>query len=94
MRVINNEKARARIYIRNNIQSCITNITSESNSVYTIMAAISNAMSGSVVGTDHKLRNDCSLVLSDISQALELLYRCIELTDQLDITEEIPDDQY
>lgn len=94
MRVINNDKERAKIYLRSNIQSCVTNVTSESNKLHETISAIQNAVGGSPSGADGKLIGSCQQALQQISSALQNLNQSIQFVNQIDTSEEVPDGKY
>lgn len=94
MRVINNDKERAKIYLRSNIQSCVTNVTSESNKLHETISAIQNAVGGSSSGVDGNLIGSCQQALQQISSALQNLNQSIQFVNQIDTREEVPDGKY
>ncbi|MBQ2695095.1 hypothetical protein IJG04_00430 [Candidatus Saccharibacteria bacterium] len=94
MWVINHEKEREKIYLRNDTGSSITNISHESNEVQNIVSHISYAMSGAPSGSDAELTGRAKQALHSLSQCLEQLYRAQNLIEQLKTMEEIPDGLY
>lgn len=94
MRVINNEKERDKIYLRTGIQSCITNVTSESNKIQETVSALQNAVGGSPSGIDGKLIGACQQALQQISVGLQNLNQSIQFVNQIDTSEEVPDGKY
>ncbi len=94
MRVVNNDKARAKTYLRNDIGSNMTNIMNESNRVQDLVSQLSQTMSGSMSGIDKDLIGNAQQSLQYISQALQYLQQAYNTAGQLDVTEEIPDEQY
>lgn len=85
---IDYRKARAQSYLRSAVQSSITNITDEDNRIRDIVAALNNAVSGSVYDADLKLIENCQRTLQELSSALHLMYLCLDYIEQLDIWEE------
>lgn len=94
MRVINNDKERDKIYLRTDIQSCITNVTSESNKLQETVSILQNAIGGSPSGIDGKLIGTCKQALQQISVGLQNLYQSVQFVNQIDTSEEVPDGKY
>lgn len=94
MRAINNEKERDKIYLRTDIQSCITNVTSESNKLQDTISALQNAVGGSPSGIDGKLIGSCQQALQQISVGRHNLYQSIQFVNRIDTSEEVPDGKY
>lgn len=94
MRVVNNKKESARIYLLNDIKSIITNVTHEKNEINTTIAALNNAIGGAPSGIDSSLIGDCKYTQDQLESALQILNRSSEQARSLDTSEEIPDEQY
>lgn len=94
MLVVNNDKERQKVYLRSNVQSCITNVTSESNKIHETISALHNAVGGSPSGEDSKLIGYFQQALQQISVALQNLNRSLQFINDIDTREEIPDEQY
>ena len=94
MRVINSEKEQARIYLRSDIDNVITNVTHESNEMHNTVLALNDVLSGACSGMDARFLGSCQKVLQDLSMALQALNHCRELVNRIDVSEEIPDEQY
>lgn len=92
MRVINNGKERIRIYLRNDIESSITNITSISNEIQNILAALNDILGGSLMENDLDVMGNCQKILQNLSSALQQLNKCYGIINRIDITEEIADE--
>ena len=93
MRKVDNEKERNKIWLRSSIQSCITNVTSESNKLQEIISALQNAVGGSPSGIDVELIGACQQTLQQISVGLQNLNQGIQFVDQIKTSEEVPDDE-
>ena len=94
MLVVNNEKERQKTYLRSNIQSCITNVTAESNKIHDTISALQNAVGGAPSGADGRLIGLCQQALQQISVALQNLNQSQQYVNEIDTREEIPDEQY
>ena len=94
MKVINNDRERDKIYLRSNIQSCITNITNESNKLQETISILQNAVGGSPSGIDGKLIGRCKQALEQISIGLQNLNQSIQFINQIDTYEEISDGEH
>lgn len=94
MRVINNSKERAKIYLRSDIESMITSVMNESNELHDTIAMLNNTVGGSPSGLDSSLIGSCQKVLQDLLTTLQSLNRCRELVNSIDTSEEIPNEQY
>lgn len=94
MRVVNNEKERAKSYLSSDIESNITNILHTSNEIQELVAQLSQIMSGSLSSADQELIGTAQQSLQYLSQAMQHLYQAQNSASQLDTTEEIPDEQY
>jgi len=92
MWVINQSKERIRIYLRNDIESNITNLINESNEIHASISAINRAVGGTPSGNDAKLIGSCQLALQNISIALQNLNVCRERIEQLNTKEWVSDD--
>lgn len=94
MRIVNNEKENVKIYLRNDIESSITNITQENNEMHNTIMALDHAIGGSLSGTDTALIGNCQKILQDLSRVLQCLNRCREYVNAIDTREEVSDEQY
>ena len=94
MRVVNNQKAQAKTYIRNDLKSNVTNLHHEKNELQDTIAILCNLVSGSLIGIDQELVGYCQKTRQELDRALQQLNMAAGLVDQLDITEEIPDNEY
>ena len=94
MRVVNNQKAQAKTYIRNDLKSNVTNLNHEKNELQDTIAILCNLVSGSLVGIDQELIGYCQKTRQELDRAIQQLNMAAGLIDQLDITEEIPDNEY
>ncbi len=92
MWVINNQKQSAKIYLKSDIESSITNTTDISNRIHTVIAAINRAVGGMPAGADRKLIDDCNRALNELSNALQMLYLCRSQIERLETREWIDDD--
>ena len=93
MWVINNDKERAKIYLRNDIESSVTNITDASNKINEAIASINRAASGMASGKDKQLMDECKRAERQLSLALQNLNACRSYVNQLDTREWIEDEQ-
>ncbi len=94
MRVVNNEKARAKTYIQNDMRSAITNILNESNEIKGLISQLSHTISGATSGVGNELIGVAQRSLSSLSQSIQYLQQAQQTAAGLDVTEEVPDDQY
>ena len=94
MRVVNNRKAQAKTYIRNDLKSNVTNLRHEDSELQDTIAILCNLVGGSRIGIDQELIGYCQKARQDLERALQQLDAAAALTDRLDITEEIPDHEY
>ncbi len=94
MRVINNEKARSKTYLQNDIGSSITNILYQSNQLQEIISQLSQTLRGSASGVDQNLIASATQALQQFSQTSQYLHQAQSMAAQIDVTEEIPDEQY
>ena len=93
MWVINNDKERAKIYLRNDIESSVTNITDASNKINEAIASINRAAAGMASGKDKQLMDECKRAERQLSLALQNLNACRSYVNQLDTREWIEDEQ-
>ena len=94
MWVVNNKKQTAKIYLRSDVESSITNITDLCNRLDTVITAVNGAVGGSTVSADIKINDDCRIAIDRLTSALADLYKCRSYTDRFDTREWIDDDQY
>ena len=94
MRVVNNKKASAKTYIRNDLKSNVTNLRSEDSNIQDTIAILCKLVGGSMIRADQEMIGDCQVAREKISLALKQLNTAASLVDMLDTTEEIPDDEY
>ena len=94
MRVVNNKKAQAKTYIRNDLKSNVTNLSHEKNELQDTIAILCNLVSGSLVGIDQELIGYCQKTRQELDRAIQQLNMAAGLLDQLDITEEVTDNEY
>lgn len=92
MRVVNNTKANAKTYIRNDLKSNVTNLHSEDSNIQDTMAILCNLVGGSLLRIDQEMTGYCQIARENISLAVQQLNTAASLVDKLDTTEEIPDD--
>ena len=92
MWVVNEEKERVKIYLKNDIESNITNITEVSNRIHETIAAINGAVGGSAMGVDQKMIGDCQRAQQELSTALQSLFECRNYVEQLDTMEWVDDE--
>lgn len=93
MWVINNDKERAKIYLRNDIESSVTNITDASNKINEAIASINRAAAGMASRKDKQLMDECKRAERQLSLALQNLNACRSYVNQLDTREWIEDEQ-
>ena len=91
MWIENNEKGRAKTYLKNDIESSITNITALSNRIHSVISALSAVAAGTATGIDQQMIDECQRTLLQLTSALQNLYTCRNLADQLDTMERIED---
>ncbi len=89
MKVKNNKKETARIYMLNDVQSILTEVTSVSNEFHDTISAIDNVVGGgtSIFGTGFSC--DYVSVNSKISDAIKALNQSECLLRTIDISEKI-----
>lgn len=92
MRVVNKTKASAKIYIRNDLKSNVTNLHGEDSDIRDTMAILCSLVSGSLLRVDQEMTGYCRAAREYISLAVQQLNTAASLVDKLDATEEIPDD--
>jgi len=92
MWVVNEEKERAKQYLRSDIESNITNLSDVSNRIHESMAGINRAMAGSMLGADRQMLDECQRSLKEVSTALENLYSCRNYVEQLETREWVEDE--
>jgi hypothetical protein len=93
MEVVNNQKAQAKISIRNDLKSNVTNISHESNEIQDTIAMLNHFLGGSPMGAESEAIGYCQKALHDLSQALQKINLAAGYIDQLKTTEEIPNDE-
>lgn len=91
MWVVDRQKERERIYLRNDIQSITTNVTNVSNEVHRLIAALDQAIGGSPSGADTRLIGICQSALQEISSSLQRLNTAYQYANELDVMEWIDD---
>lgn len=91
MWVVDRQKERERIYLRNDIQSITTNVTNVSNEVHNLIAVLNQAIGGSPSAVDAKLIGICQSALREISSSLQRLNTAYQCANDLDIMEWIDD---
>ncbi len=91
MWVVDRQKERERIYLRNDIQSITTNVTNVSNEVHRLIAALDQAISGSPTGADARLIGICQSALQEISSSLQRLNTAYQCAGELDVMKWIDD---
>ena len=87
MWIENNEKGRAKTYLKNDIEGTITNITDSSNQIHSVISALSAVASGTVTGIDQQMIDECQRALLQLNLALQNLYTCRNYANQLNTTE-------
>lgn len=92
MWIKNNDKERIKSYIKNDIESNITNITSIINHLHDLIYMINRAVAESPSGFDRIIINDCKKIIIDLSSALQILYTCRRYADQIDTKEWVEDE--
>lgn len=92
MWVVNNNKERIKIYLKNDIESNITNLTDASNRIHDTIAAINRTIAGAATGVDNQMIGDCQRALQELSTALQSLYVCRNYVDRLETREWIDDE--
>lgn len=91
MWVVDRQKERERLYLRNDIQSITTNVTNVSNEVHRLIAALDQAIGGSPSGADARLIGICQSALQEISSSLQRLNTAYQCANELDVMEWIDD---
>ena len=91
MWIRNNDKERIKLYIKSDLESNITNLTTVSNSIRNLMSEITHSIGSSTSGTDMQLIGDCQRSLEVIETALCELYNCKSFAEQLDTMERVDD---
>lgn len=91
MWVVDRQKERERIYLRNDIQSISTNVSNVSNEVHRLIAALNQAVGGSPTGADARLIGICQSALQEISSSLQRLNTAYQCANELDVMEWIDD---
>ena len=94
MFVVNNEKEREKIYLRANVQSCITNVTSEAEKLNDTISALQDTLGGSPSGADTKLIGYCQQASQQILTAIQSLNQSLQSVNEIDTREEMSDEQY
>ena len=91
MWVANNDKERAKTYLRSDIESNITNLRDVSNHIHDTISAINRATAGSLSGTDQQMIDECQRAIKEISESLQNLYACRNYLEHLDTREWVDD---
>ena len=94
MKVVNNKKAQAKTYIRNDLNSNVTNINNEISELEDTIAILWNLVGGSIREVDQELIGYCKQARESMAQAIKTTHAVIQLSNQLDVMEEIPDNEY
>ena len=92
MWVVNNNKERIKSYIKNDIESNITNITDEINRIHDLISEINRATAGTVSGIDIAMIDDCQRALNELSITRQNLFTCQSYVAQLETREWISDE--
>ena len=92
MWVVNNNKERIKSYIKNDIESSITNITDEINRIHDLISAINRATAGASSGMDRMMIDDCQRALNELSVTRQNLFACQNYASQLDTREWVQDE--
>lgn len=85
MWVVDRQKERERIYLRNDIQSVTTNVTHISNEIHSLIAVLCQTIGGSPSGVDTRLIGICQSSLQEISSSLQKLNAAYQCANELDI---------
>lgn len=89
MRVKNSKKETARIYLLNDVQSIITEVTAVSNDFHGTISAIDNVVGGGTTTSGSDFSNDYNSVNLKISGAIQALNQSANLLRTLDTSEEV-----
>ena len=94
MEVENSQKAQAKIYIRNDLKSNVTNISHENDEIQGTIAMLDQLLSGAASGIGDETIGQCQKAMRDLAQALQRFNSAAACVERLKSTEEIPDDEY
>lgn len=89
MRIPIPEKVRTREILKNDIRSNITNLNHTQDGLVDTGAILANAVDGSFSGADREMLDFCRQARQEIDNALQLLERCLQIAEELDVTEEV-----
>lgn len=87
MWVVNNQKERTKVIIKNDIKSNLTNLIYISNLISESVALVKDTIGGAPSGVDKEIESDCQAVQSTLSLVRTKLYEVQNLTDMLDTKE-------
>ncbi len=94
MRVVNNQKAMAKNYIRSDLKSNHTNLLHEDRDLQDTIAILCNLVGGSNIGADQKMIGCCQRARDTLSKAVRELHTAANLLEQLDTTEETGNNEF
>ena len=91
MWVVNNNKARAKSYLRCDIESSITNLCDISNHIHDAISAINSIAAGSMSGADQQMIDECQKAISELSKGMQNLSACRNYVDQMETRDWVDD---
>lgn len=91
MWVVDNNKDRVKTYLRSDVESSITSLCDASNQLHDTISAINRATSGSFIGADRQIIEECQKALKELSESIQDLYECRTYIDLLDVMMWVPD---
>ena len=91
MWVANNDKERVKSYLKNDIESNITNLCDVNNRIHDAISAINIATAGSLSGADRQMIEGCQKAIKEVSDCLQSLYACRNYLNQLETREWVDD---
>jgi hypothetical protein len=89
--VVNNEKANAKYYLRTNITSNITNLSTSISDIRNLVSSIDCTIGGLPSETDIRWNGCCQRAINNLSQATGLLQQALVCTKELSDLEWVSD---